>query len=317
MKKIGAVSGKFRILHNAHKEYILKATLYVDELHIFIVDDQSIKRFSDVYETKLAIIEILKGIDIEYYIHIAPKLDSMIQWDNYVINKLGHDQIIMFNSKEEYTNVKLATGYINCQHALSISASEIEKNPYQEHNFTNVAAEYMPYLNKKIAINGVKKTGKTQMIKKIAKIYQTNSTKDMRKEYINEKLNGKEQALTIEEIKIIISEQIVENNQANHKAKRFLIIDNDYATLLLEVKKLYEQQLIDEDTYKKQCQYLKMIWQEQKNDLTILLRPSQDNKEYDLLKEIYDENKVKYSEITNKDYVSSFKKIEELINEIL
>ncbi len=315
MKKIGAVSGKFRILHNAHKEYILKATLYVDVLHIFIVDDPSIERYSSVIETKKAIIQILKGIEIEYYIHIAPKIDSMIEWDEYVIELLGTTEVIMFNSKEEYSNVKLQTGYINCQHALSISASEIEKNPYLEHNFKNIAAEYRPFLNYKIAISGIENCGKTQIIRKIAKIYQTAASEDMYKNYLKNNFNKENPELTLKEYGKICAEQQINNEQANKKANRFVIIDNDYAMIL---NKLITTKTNDNSSefeiIKKQIEF---NWQLNRNDLTLIIKPKQNNEQYQQLINIYEENSVNYVEIEVDNYQKMFVKIEKMINKFL
>ncbi len=315
MKKIGAVSGKFRILHNAHKEYILKATLYVDVLHVFIVDDPTIERYSSVGETKKAIIQMLKGIEIEYYIHIAPKIDSMLEWDEYVIKLLGTTKVVMFNSKEEYSNVKLQTGYINCQHALSISASEIEKNPYLEHNFKNIASEYRPFLNYKIAISGIENCGKTQMIRKIAKIYQTAASEDMYKNYLEHNFNNENTELTLREYGKICAEQQISNEQANKKANRFVIIDNDYAMLLnklLTIKTKYNSS--EFEIIKKQIEF---NWQLNRNDLTLVIKPKQINEQYQQLIEIYEENKVNYIEIEINDYQKMFAEIEKKIYKLL
>ncbi len=315
MKKIGAVSGKFRILHNAHKEYILKATLYVDVLHIFIVDDPTIERYSSVGETKKAIIQMLKGIEIEYYIHIAPKINSMLEWDEYVIKLLGTTKVVMFNSKEEYSNVKLQTGYINCQHALSISASEIEKNPYLEHNFKNIASEYRPFLNYKIAISGIENCGKTQMIRKIAKIYQTAASEDMYKNYLEHNFNNENTELTLREYGKICAEQQISNEQANKKANRFVIIDNDYAMLLnklLTIKTKYNSS--EFEIVKKQIEF---NWQLNRNDLTLVIKPKQINEQYQQLIEIYEENKVNYIEIEINDYQKMFAEIEKKIYKLL
>ncbi len=311
MKKIGAVSGKFRILHNAHKEYILKSTLYVDVLHIFIVDDPVIERYSTVIETKKAIIQMLKGIEIEYYIHIAPKIDSMLEWDEYVIELLGINDIIMFNSKEEYSNVKLQTGYINCQHALSISASEIEKNPYLEHNFKNIATEYRPFLNYKIAISGIENCGKTQMIRKIAKIYQTSASEDMFKKYLASNLDNKKTDLTLAEYGEICAMQQISNEQANKNANRFVIIDNDVAMILnnlMNNKNRYQSN--EYEVVKKQ---IEINWQLKPNDLTIVIKPKQINEKYQQLIGIYEKNKIDYLEIEVDNYQKMFAEIEKII----
>ncbi len=316
MKKIGAVSGKFRILHNAHKEYILKATLYVDVLHIFIVDDPSIQRYSTILETKKAICKILQEIDIEYYIHFAPKTNTMQEWDEYVIGLLKRDDIMMFNSKEEYTNILLPTGYINCQHALSISASEIEKNPYLEHNFSNIAQEYMPYLNKKIAISGVENTGKTQFIKKVSRIYLTSHSEDMKKSFRINEYNDPYGQLTIKDIDTILHLQFINNLKMNEQARRFLIIDNDYPMILNELLEL-EKMTNDVELFTKVKTKLEVIINENKNDLTIVIKPKINSEKYQRLIKIYQQNNINYIEVDLANYVDTYEEIAKNINCLL
>ncbi len=281
MKKHGAVSGKFRILHNAHKEYIVKATLEVDVLHVFIVDDPSIKRYATVKQTQAAIGSILQQLDIEYYIHIAPYTKDMLAWDQYVIKTIGHDDIIMYNSKEEYTNVILKTGYINCEHALSISASEIEKNPYANHNFRNIANEFMPYLNKKVVISGVESCGKTQMSTKLAMLNSTVYSRECGRFYAEECLGGEDDAFEAIDFVEIATRQMVQDKMMNMDAKRFLIVDTDPIVTLRFLDAYYkeyeERGILSEEFKKNYAKYrsdLYKICQDYEADLTIVLKPT-------------------------------------------
>ncbi len=281
MKKYGAVSGKFRILHNAHKEYIVKATLEVDVLHVFIVDDPQIKRYASIKQTQAAIGKILQELDITYYIHIAPYTTDMLAWDNYVIETVGHDDIIMYNSKEEYTNVKLETGYINCEHALSISASEIEKNPFADHNFRNIAGEYMPYLNKKVVISGVESCGKTQMATKMALLNSTTYSREVGRFYAEECLGGEDDAFEAHDFVEIAMRQLVQDQRVNERAKRFLVVDTDPIVTLRFLDAYYqeyeERGILSSEfkaNYKKYRQKLYQICQDYNADLTIILSPS-------------------------------------------
>ncbi len=281
MKKVGAVSGKFRILHNAHKEYIIKATLEVDELHIFIVDDPKIIRYATIKETQIAIGQILKHIDVDYYIHIAPYTQNMLEWDNYVIKTVGHNNIKMYNSKEEYTNIKLKTGYINCTHSLSISASEIEKNPYKELNFRNIAREYMPYLNKKVVISGVESCGKTEMAKKIALIFDTEFSREYGRYYAEEHLGGEDDAFEAIDFEKIAIKQLVQDEQKNIDAKRFLVVDTDPIVTLRFLDAYYleykERKILTsefEASYQSYRKRLVQICLDYQADLTIILAPN-------------------------------------------
>ncbi len=281
MKRIGAVSGKFRILHNAHKEYIVKATLEVDILHVFIVDDKTIKRHATIKETQAAIGKILQELDVKYYIHIAPYTTDMLEWDNYVINTIGHKDVIMYNSKEEYTNVKLKTGYINCEHALSISASEIEKNPFADHNFRNIASEFMPYLNKKVVISGVESCGKTQMATKMAMLNSTVYSREVGRYYAEECLGGEDDAFEAQDFVEIAMRQLVQDKQMNNNAKRFLVVDTDPIVTLRFLDAYYleykERNILSEsfeENYQLCREKLYKICLDYNTDLTIILAPN-------------------------------------------
>lgn len=339
MKKVGAVSGKFRILHNAHKEYIIKATLEVDELHVFIVDDPKIIRYATIKETQIAIGEILKHIDIDYYIHIAPYTLDMLEWDNYVIKTVGHSNITMYNSKEEYTNIKLKTGYINCTHSLSISASEIEKNPYKELNFRNIAREYMPYLNKKIVISGIESCGKTEMAKKISMIFDTEFSREYGRYYADECLGGEDDAYDAIDFEKIAIKQMVQDEKKNRLAKRFLVVDTDPIVTLRFLDAYYqeykERKILTsgfEKSYQKYRMRLVQICKEYHADLTIILAPNvkfvedgqrwvvdqnERNKNHQELLRLYKELGKKFIVIDEENYKQRFKNVENKIIELL
>lgn len=282
MYKHGAVSGKFRILHNAHKEYIIKATLEVEVLHVFIVDDPSIKRYATIKQTQAAIGKILQPLDVKYYIHIAPYTTDMNAWDDYVINVVGHNKVMMYNSKEEYSNIKLPTGYINCDHALSISASEIEKNPLAEHNFRNIASEFTTYLNKKFVISGIDKTGKTQLATKLALMNSTQSLTNVIDNYVNEYLGGERDSFELEDFLEIISLQASEEYLLLSKAKRFLLVDNDPIQLLFVLEQYYseyaERGILSQNfkqEYPKYHQKITDLCVEYQADAIFILKPSE------------------------------------------
>ncbi len=154
MKKIGIVSGKFRIFHKGHRDVILKAIQCdIDKLVIIIHNQKEVKRYSTIEELKKSIQEVLKDSDKEYEIvYTTKEFIEFEDWENYVLEKFkGHD-ILMFNSKEDYQNIKLNNTFINCDVPLNLSASDIEKDPFNEENYESICNEFQCFLKKRVNV---------------------------------------------------------------------------------------------------------------------------------------------------------------------
>ncbi len=154
MKRLGIVSGKFRIFHKGHRDVILKAIQCdIDKLVIIIHNQKDVKRYSTIEELKNSINEILKEVDKEYEIVYTTKnFSDFDEWEEYVLNKFKGWDILMFNSKENYQNIKLNNTFINCDVPLSVSASEIEKNPFGKENFKNISEEFKSFLKQRVNV---------------------------------------------------------------------------------------------------------------------------------------------------------------------
>ncbi len=154
MKKLGIVSGKFRIFHKGHKDVILKAIQCdIDKLVIVIHNQKDVKRYSTIKELKSSIKEVLKDSKKEYEIIYTTKDFSVFDdWEEYILNKFKGWDILMFNSKENYQNVKLNNTFINCDVPLSLSASNIEEDPFKKENYNNIPSEFNKFVKKRVNV---------------------------------------------------------------------------------------------------------------------------------------------------------------------
>ncbi|WOO88240.1 AAA family ATPase [Mollicutes bacterium LVI A0078] len=332
--KVGAISGKFRLLHKAHKELMTRATLEnIEELYIVVIDSPSIKRYSSLAELRIAIGNIMTDIDMKYTIVISDKeFDSVQELEQFVIDKAGHNNILMFDSKDKHQNVLLDNKFITCSASINISSSQIEANPYRIDNYENIAKEFMPYINKKVILSGTESTGKTQFCKKLSNIYNTTYSPEVGRFYAENELGFDDEAYTPKDFVFIAMEQMKQDKLLNMEAKRCLFVDTDPFVTLRFLYSYYEEYaergLITpefEKEYEDAITMLDTLCKTYKYDYVFLLTPdvpyvedgirwkqSQDvlNARFNELKEIYDKYSVEYHVIDKNSYLERFTEIE-------
>lgn len=281
--KIGVVSGKFRLLHKGHKEVMIRATLEnIEKLVIIIHDNPNINRYSTLSELRIAIGEILREIDFDYEIIICNEIfEETTDWENFVIDKIGHDDILMFNSKEDYENILLKNKYIQCKNLSTISASTIETNPYNIDYYEQVAQEFMPYINKKIVLSGVESSGKTQLSIKLSKTFNTLYSPEYGKNYANTFLGNDDDSFTPKDFVFIAQNQLSQDRAINKLARRLLLVDTDPFVTLRFLTSYYEEYqkkgIITkefEKDYEDAKTMLEMVCKTYKSDIIFILKPN-------------------------------------------
>lgn len=339
--KVGAISGKFRLLHKAHKELMTRATLEnIDELYIVIIDSPNIKRYSSIAELRIAIGNIMKDIDMKYTIVISNKeFEDIKELEQFIIERVGHDDILMFDSKDKHHNVLLDNKFITCSASINISSSQIEANPYRINNYENIAKEFMPYINKKVILSGTESTGKTQFCKKLANIYNTTYSPEVGRFYGDLVLGTDDEAYTPKDFVFIAMEQIKQDKLINMEAKRCLFVDTDPFVTMRFLKSYYEEYqergLITEEfnkEYEDAMRMLDTLCKTYRYDYVFLLTPdvpyvedglrwkqSQEvlNNRFKELQAIYDKYNVEYHIIDEKSYLERFTEIEVQLKENL
>lgn len=256
----GAICGKFRIIHVAHKELMIQAMGKVDHLHIFVCDVPHIKRYASILETKIAIGEILKKYDTPFTIHVLTPTELQDspapspEWDRLLLSKAGQLDVI-FDSKEVYGNTLIHNEYINLFSSKKISASDIEKNPYGDYESTLIAPEFMRFMNKKIVLTGIESCGKTTIAKKLSDFFHTTYSEEYGKYYSKDELGSIESCYQPKDFVHIANAQLLQDKSKNKHASRMLIVDTDPIVTLFYLE-LYKSDImldgnITEDDYTK------------------------------------------------------------------
>ncbi len=346
--KYGVISGKFRILHKAHKEFFINAvTENIEELHIIICDSSEYKRYSTINELQQAISEILRDYNVPYHFHIyngnhLATVDSAnTEWDKQVIDfvleknpSASAEDIVIFNSKESYQNQLINNKQLTISQKTSVSATDLEENPYREDNYLNIAPEFSRYLNKKYVISGVESSGKTEMCKRFSAVFDTSFSEEVGRFYSGDYLGGGkfyEGFYEPKDFPLIAMKQIVQDKDTNLKSKRMIFIDSD-PVVTLRFLYFYRNYYISNNLWNNRLEsevanaehLLKTLIETYKVDKVFLLQPATfvndgsrielDEKErlrqFDILKSLYDEFNIKYEVITfNGDYTERLNKV--------
>ncbi|MFV0289000.1 MAG: AAA family ATPase [Mycoplasmatales bacterium] len=340
--QVGVVSGKFRLLHKAHKEVLIRATLEnIKSLVVIIHDNETIHRYSTLEELRVSIGTILKDTHMPYKIIVCQEIfPDIITWENFVIEQIGHQDILMFNSKEDYENITLDNKFIHCKNLKTISVTEIEKNPYDIEFYEKVAKEFMPYINKKIVISGVESSGKTQLAIKLSKILNTIYSPECGRGYAREFLGADDEAFTPKDFVFIAQNQLAQDRKLNKAAHRTLIVDTDpFVTLrfLYAYHAEYIKRGIITQDFEKEftdaISMLETICKTYKSHLIFLLQPNNeftsdgirwDNQtqayrkaQFNDLKKIYDKFGHKYIIVKGDTYSEKFEFMEKEIEKIM
>ncbi|MGL5041896.1 MAG: AAA family ATPase [Culicoidibacterales bacterium] len=234
--KNGAVSGKFRLIHMAHKEILIQAAGLCEHLDIFITQSTSTRYHLTTVEQKRIIASILADIDFKnYHLHIISDDNlTTLMWDQLLLKHNPQLQVI-FNSKEDYSNILLRNEMLNINYQLNglpLSVSEIEKDLYKTENYNMLTQQTKVYLNKKVTIIGSESCGKTTLTKKLASLFNTVWSEEYGKYHSDIYFGHENTAYVPSDFIHIVSEQMLQDKKQNLKANRILFVDTDPLTTL-------------------------------------------------------------------------------------
>ncbi len=346
--RYGVIAGKFRILHKAHKEFIINAvTENIEELHIIICDKPEYDRYSSINELQYAFSEILREYGVPYYFHLYNEIEATTAesaneyWDRTVIDfvKSIHpgataEEIVAFNSKEAYKNKLIDNKFLKISQRLNDSASDIEGDLYKEENYLSIAPEFAKYINRKYIISGIESSGKTELCRRLADIFDTVFVEEAGRFYSERYFGGGEYFEGLYEPKdfaLIAMNQIIQDKDTNLKAKRMVFIDSD-PVMTLRLLYFYRSNYIENNLWNDRLEsemkdaefILKSLIKTYKFEKVFLLEPatfvndgtriviSEDARieQFELMKDLYDQYNITYEVVPfNGDYTDRLNKV--------
>lgn len=321
--KEGAISGKFRAITKAHKEYIIQAGTHCELLHIFILAQQ--KRYTSLDNTMKAIGKICLNSSISFKIHVldmSPTINDSFEldasWDELLLSYAPNLEV-MFNSKENYQNKQIKTHFLNLSPIHKhISVTLFETNYCQFYDY--LATEYRPYVNSRIVVSGIESTGKSTLTRRLSEIFNSGYSEEYGKNYHDTFLGGIHETYQPSDFVKIGMGQIVQDASINMLSSRHLFVDTD-AVVTLYYLYDYQEHIMsssqDFEAFNQAELMLENFIKYSHYDLLLLLAPTvpfvQDGTRFNeqlerrimlhqRLKEMYDNRGIHYIEITSSDY---------------
>jgi len=279
-KTVGFIGGKFLPLHNGHLYAIAYAAKQVDELYVILTS--SINRDRELCDRDgckympgtirgswvgRACISLGKNIK---FIHIRDfEYEDDYDWEegaNQIKKAIGKKIDFVFSSEPSY-NKHFSKDYPEAKHividserqACNISATQIRKDVYKYWNFLPYFVK--GFFAKKILITGTESCGKTTMVKKLAKHYNTSYVREVGRDYC-EKYNNQ---LTADMFDKIAMEHYLLHDKSECYNK-ISFIDSDAV-----ITQYYRDMYISEEKY--QSKIIDAIIAKQNFDLILYLEP--------------------------------------------
>jgi HTH-type transcriptional repressor of NAD biosynthesis genes len=240
-KTVGFIGGKFLPFHLGHVYSIIAASNYVDKLFVVLSssknrDKELCERDGIKYmpaEVRLSWLgESLNNLDNIEIIHIEDdQWDHDYDWEqgaNMIKAAIGRPLDYVFSSEHTYDEL-FKKFYPDSKHlviddkknTVAISATEMRKNLYE--NWDKLPNCVRSFFVKKVVVVGTESSGKTTLIKKLAKFYNTNYVQEVGRDY-SEKYSNK---LTEEMFDLIAMEHFLLQNKKAENSNKVLFVDSE------------------------------------------------------------------------------------------
>ncbi|MDP2628961.1 MAG: multifunctional transcriptional regulator/nicotinamide-nucleotide adenylyltransferase/ribosylnicotinamide kinase NadR [Nanoarchaeota archaeon] len=332
-KTVGFFGGKFLPFHMGHIYLGVAASNKVDELCCVLSssknrDRELCERDGIKYipaEKRLAWIgESFNNIENMKIIHIEDEhWDYDYDWEegaNLIKRAIGKPIDFIFSSENDYTEL-FKKHYPGAQHivvdegreTVPISATEMRKNLYD--HWDKLPKSVRSYFAKKVVVIGTESCGKSTLVKKLAKFYNTNFVDEVGREYCDKYSNQ----LTEDMFNLIAMEHFLRQDKASQDSNKILFVDSEA---------VITQYYLDMYFKGKKSALVNEIARLQNYDLAIFLEPDvkwvddglrfagdeknrRENNEK--LKKMYEERGIKFVSI-NGNYSERFDKARKLVD---
>jgi len=276
---VGFLGGKFLPFHQGHIYMIMAASNMVDKLYVILSSSENRDR------------ELCERDGIKYM-----PAEVRLSWIGHSLNDLDNIEIInikdghwnddynweeganaikaaipekithVFSSESEYDNY-FSIYYPEAKHIVidegrnivSISATELRKNIYKHWNM--LPSSVSSFFVKKVVVVGTESTGKSTLVKKLAKFYNTNYVPETGRDYCEKYKN----MLTPNMFNFIAMKHFLNQEEQDNK---LLFIDSEAVTTLY-----YLEAYTKKENFTFDNNLIKSIIQLQKYDLILYLEP--------------------------------------------
>lgn len=277
-KTVGFLGGKFLPFHLGHVYFIVAASNMVDELYIILSssknrDKQLCEREGIKYipsEVRFSWIgEAVNNLDNIKLIHIEDdQWDENYDWDtgaDMIKKAIGKPIDYVFSSEENYEE-HFKKNYPNSKHividagrdVVSISGTELRKNLYS--HWDKLPEYVRKYFVKKVAVVGTESCGKSTLVKKLAKLYNTNFVEEVGRRYCDKYSNR----LTKEMFNLIAMEHFLEQERMTVNSDKVIFVDTEATVTQFYLGKYFPGQKSD---------LIEELIKLQNYDLVIFLEP--------------------------------------------
>jgi len=326
-KKVGFVIGKFYPLHLGHEFLIEYAKRFVDKLYVLVDNHES---YNLSLETRLntvkksfpqADIEVL-GINESTWQepNSAPSEEEFWEYWNNILNKYIPEKIDVIIGSMSYVK-PLAKNY-GCEYiifdtnreSIDISATKIRSNPYLYWNY--LAKESKPLFLKKFAVIGPESAGKSTLVKRLAKEFNSSYVPEFARTLIEHRDNDRN--FIKEDFELILEGQYNNLKVLEKVSNKSLFLDTEALTtklwakvlnnIDLDINSYFDKNLID-------CYFLIYPQKEWKDD-KVRYQPDFEKRLefYNDLKAILVKKGVFFVEVKTESFDDNFEFIKKYIN---
>lgn len=247
LPKVGVYFGKFIPPHRGHLNAIIHAATRCQKLYVVVSDNKErtkkICRESGIknipvnlriqwLSQELQDLEHIKVVKLDES-NIPEYPNGWEKWGKLMKEAVGEHIDIMFCGEKEYVDglkkhihndVKVEL-FDPERTTYNISATEIRENPYKHWDY--ILGPARPFFAKRILIAGTESSGKSTLVKYLAKIYHTSWSEEVGRYYAKRYLGGNETIFTDEDFGRIANQQVEQDFNALRSANRVCFFDTD------------------------------------------------------------------------------------------
>lgn len=334
-KTVGFLGGKFLPFHQGHVYMILEASNKVDELYVILSSSKNrdmelcardgIKYIpTDLRRSWIGEsfnnLENIKIINIE-----DDQWDDNYDWEKgatLIKSAIGKKIDFVFSSENSY-NEYFRKYYPDSKHVvidderktITISATDLRRNLYD--HWDKLPSSVRSHFTKKVLITGTESCGKSTLVKKLSKFYNTNFVEEVGRTYCERYSNQ----LTVEMFDEIAMKHFLKQKDLAKESNKILFIDSDA---------VITQYYLDMYFNGKKSNLIEEIIKKQEYDLVLYLEPDVKwvpdglrfagetetrAKNNELLKKMYSERGIEFYTISG-DYSQRFDRAKKLISNL-